>query len=237
MRWIRWWSTRLAYLIDHDGGAGRRQPERRRDAADAEMLVVRAVILRAAESRIAEDLAGVGDLRLDRCFVIELDGDRTVFRRRVDLARGGGDGDAAVFRARGDAAAHVANRNTAVRRGDVEPRALRHAEDHVHPPRLALVDLRTGGADLAVAECDVDRAEGARRLLLREADRLFADDQPRDRLVPAFDRHAPLLAVVNLEDVDSLQRHLLLFLRARGRGERGDVAGVEVLAVVRGERG
>ena len=74
----------------------------------------------------------------------------------------------------------------------------------MHPPRLALVDGRTGGADVAVADGDVDRAERPLRLLLREADRFLADDQPRDRLVPSFDRDAPLLGVVDFQDVDAL---------------------------------
>src|SRR4051794_29397013 len=194
------------------------------------MLVIRAVVLRAAG--FAEDLAGVGDLRFDRRFVLQLDGDRTVLRRRLERARGRRDRDAAVLRAGGDASAHVADGDAAVRRRHIEPRAFRNAQDHVHPPGLALVDGGTGCADLAVTETDVDRAERAGGLLLREADRFFADDETRRRLVPTLDRDAALLAVVDLEDVDPLQRYFLLFLRARHGGERRDVARVEVLAVV-----
>src|SRR5581483_10370889 len=206
---------RSSYLIDDDRRAGRGQPDRRCRAADADELVIRAVVFGAADA--AEDLACIRDARFDRGALIlsQLERDRTVDGRRVDLARSLLDRDAAILRTRRDVAVHVADRDPAVRRRDLEPRAARHAQNHVYPPGLALVDRWAARADLTVARGDVDRAEGALRLLLRESDRFLAHREARRRLVPAPHEDSTLFAAVNLQHVDALQRNVLLLLRAR----------------------
>src|SRR6185295_2467788 len=154
----------------------------------------------------AEDMAGVDEAR----HAVE----RDPAALRGELVAPGGlrHRDPAGRRMRGDPAVHAPDGHPAVGGVDVDVRVARDVEDHVHPPRLGRVDLRTVGGDLAVPAGDADRAEDAQGVLAGVRDGVTADDQARRRAVPAADRETAFLRRGDVDALHVLERQLALLL-------------------------